>query len=192
MTPYKELTGEKREKFKKWLKQFQKENDRSPTIEEVYDEATKELQAQIDEKRKIQKFCEDMNDMEGSASAFTEIAELRKAQEACKYVPLPTATDKADGKALAVLGQMETQIVECLESIKKAETLKKEIESRFLQVMQDNNIKKWETDKLVVTRVLGGVQKKFDSKRFKEEQAEMYDKYVKDTTVSESIRFKTK
>ena len=151
-----------------------------------------ELQAQIDEKRKIQKFCEDMNDMEGSASAFTEIAELRKAQEACKYVPLPTATDKADGKALAVLGQMETQIVECLESIKKAETLKKEIESRFLQVMQDNNIKKWETDKLVVTRVLGGVQKKFDSKRFKEEQAEMYDKYVKDTTVSESIRFKTK
>lgn len=40
MTPCKELTGEKREKFKKWLKQFQKENDRSPTIEEVYDEAT--------------------------------------------------------------------------------------------------------------------------------------------------------
>lgn len=48
MTPYKELTGEKKEKFKKWLKQFQKENDRSPTIEEVYDEATKELQAQIE------------------------------------------------------------------------------------------------------------------------------------------------
>ena len=43
MTPYKELTGEKREKFKKWLKQFQKENDRSPTIEEVYDEATKTI-----------------------------------------------------------------------------------------------------------------------------------------------------
>lgn len=43
MTPYKELTGEKREEFKKWLKQFQKENDRSPTIEEVYDEATYEL-----------------------------------------------------------------------------------------------------------------------------------------------------
>jgi len=43
ITPYKELTGEKREKFKKWLKQFQKENDRSPTIEEVYDEVTKEL-----------------------------------------------------------------------------------------------------------------------------------------------------
>ena len=41
MTAYKELTGEKREKFEKWLKQFQKENDRSPTIEEVYDEAVR-------------------------------------------------------------------------------------------------------------------------------------------------------
>lgn len=49
MTAYKELTGEKREKFEKWLKQFQKENDRSPTIEEVYDEATKELEAQIEQ-----------------------------------------------------------------------------------------------------------------------------------------------
>lgn len=55
MTPYKELTGEKREKFKKWLKQFQKENDRSPTIEEVYDEATKELQAQIEKMKEMLK-----------------------------------------------------------------------------------------------------------------------------------------
>lgn len=47
MTPCKELTGEKREKFKKWLKQFQKENDRSPTIEEVYDETTRELDKKL-------------------------------------------------------------------------------------------------------------------------------------------------
>ena len=70
MTDYKELTGEKKEKFKKWLKQFQKENDRSPTIEEVYDEATKELEAQIEKMKCL------LNEIY-SEFGFSELVKIR-------------------------------------------------------------------------------------------------------------------
>ena len=70
MTEYKELTGEKKEKFKKWLKQFQKENDRSPTIEEVYDEATKELEAQIEKMKCL------LNEIY-SEFGFSELVKIR-------------------------------------------------------------------------------------------------------------------
>lgn len=152
-----------------------------------------DLQESIDEKRKVMKFCEDLNDAEGAASAFAEIAELQKEQERCKYVPpTPTPTAETNENANPIVKKMEGRLIACLAEIKKAETMKKELVSRFLQMMQENNAKKWETDNLVITRVLGGTQKKFDSERFKEEQAELYEKYLKDVTVSESIRFKIK
>ena len=100
-------------KFKKWLKQFQKENDRSPTIEEVYDEATKtivvehfEAYGQCRDSRRIadleNKLANVSYQLEGRE---VELKELQEELSACKF-------------AMAMSEKVEKQLREQIEKMK--------------------------------------------------------------------------
>ena len=63
-----------------------------------------------------------------------------------------------------------------LTELKKAEEL---LKSALLEEMTKRNIKKIETERLVITYVDESTRETFDSKRFKEEHKVMYDQYAR-------------
>lgn len=63
-----------------------------------------------------------------------------------------------------------------------------EIKEQLLKAMSEHNVKSWEVDKLKATRTPGTITETFDSKKFKEENPELYAKYLKKSSKKESIR----
>lgn len=81
----------------------------------------------------------------------------------------------------------EQKLVDALnESIK----IKKEM---LLKEMEDKNILKInDTDTLNINYIAPSERETFDSKKFREENSDLYDKYVKFSPVKSSIRVKLK
>lgn len=98
------------------------------------------------------------------------------------------------------IGQNEISIVakqvEKLElqiaSFKQLEEQYKAMKNKLYQLMEEYDIKKWETDRVVITRVLPGKRKSFDSTRFKKEHPELAQQYIKVSPTTGSIRIKLK
>ena len=83
--------------------------------------------------------------------------------------------------------------------IKQYDSLKKEAEAKrdiikqaIITAMKDNGLTSFENDKLKITYVAPIVKKTIDSKKLKAEQPDLYEKYSKETTQSESIRITLK
>lgn len=80
----------------------------------------------------------------------------------------------------------EQKLVDALnESIKN----KKEM---LLKEMEDKNILKIDTDTLNINYIAQSERETFDSKRFREDNPDLYDEYVKFSPVKSSIRVKVK
>lgn len=62
----------------------------------------------------------------------------------------------------------------------------------LMEEMQDKGIMKIETDDVVISYIAESERETFDSKKFREDYPDMYDEYVKFTTVKPSVRIKTK
>ena len=58
--------------------------------------------------------------------------------------------------------------------------------------MEQNNIIKLETDELAITYVAPTDRESFDSKSFKADHQDLYDEYVKMSSVKSSVRLKVK
>jgi outer membrane protein assembly factor BamA len=58
--------------------------------------------------------------------------------------------------------------------------------------MDEYDIKKWETDKLLITRVLPGQRESFDSTKFKKDYPDLAEQYKKISKVAGSVRIKVK
>lgn len=79
-------------------------------------------------------------------------------------------------------------IVQIIKSQKMMDEQKKDIESRLLALMQEYNVKKWESDALVITRVLPSTRTTIDTKALKADHPELVKEYEKTTTTKESIK----
>jgi len=79
-------------------------------------------------------------------------------------------------------------LVQIIKSQKMMEEQKKDIESRLLALMQEYNVKKWESDALVITRVLPSTRTTIDTKALKADHPELVKEYEKTTTTKESIK----
>lgn len=80
----------------------------------------------------------------------------------------------------------EQKLVDALnESIK----IKKEM---LLKEMEDKNILKIDTDTLNINYIAPSERETFDSKKFREENSDLYDEYVKFSPVKSSVRVKLK
>lgn len=124
---------------------------------------------------------------EGDRYAIVEKIEyLERELAKCSFVPQVTE------KAVSPYVSMENKFIELLQTIKRYEEAKKELEGKFLEVMRKQNDIKWETERLSIARVLPTTRKSFDSKRFEQEHPDLYQEYVKESAVKESIRITLK
>jgi hypothetical protein len=85
-----------------------------------------------------------------------------------------------------------SELTKILEIEKKAKERKEEIKNQILKEMAYKNIKKIETDDLTITYKEQTEQERFDSIKFKKEHKDMYDEYIKFTTVKSSLLIKLK
>lgn len=81
---------------------------------------------------------------------------------------------------------------EVSKNIAKFEKAIKEIKQNILTEMENKNILKLETDDLMITYIAPAERETFDSKKFREENSDLYDEYVKFSPVKSSIRVKVK
>ena len=84
------------------------------------------------------------------------------------------------------------QIAEFERQIKLLEEQEKKLKQAILDEMEAKGFIKVETDAIAITYVAATDREKFDSKRFREEHADLYDEYVSMTQVKPSIRIKLK
>ena len=93
---------------------------------------------------------------------------------------------------IQVIADLELYIAECEAGLKIYKERQDTIKQALLKAMQDNNIQKWETDNISVTRKAEYTRKSVDSKKLQAEYPQAYENCLKETTVKESILFKMK
>ena len=91
-------------------------------------------------------------------------------------------------EALMVPPEITTAIANLL----KAEAAAKEMKERLRELMEANNITKWECDDFVASISKASVATSFDSAAFKKADPETYEKYLKTTTRKGSFKITAK
>ena len=74
----------------------------------------------------------------------------------------------------------------------KLKVKKESLTLSLLEEMKDKGIKKIETPDVVISYIEESERETLDSKRFREENPDLYDEYVKFTPVKASVRIKAK
>lgn len=103
------------------------------------------------------------------------------------FISFPAET--SDNVALLAVQDKLIQVLTTIDKCKKMET---ELKQRLLDAMKEANVKKWESDKIVVSRVVGGTSQIFDATKFKAENGDLYNQYLKTTEKKDSLRIKIK
>jgi predicted phage-related endonuclease len=115
----------------------------------------------------------------------------------CEY--LKEKPDMTESEFMSI-GQNEIQVlanqVEKLEfqiaNFKKVEEEYKAMKEKLHQAMEEYDIKKWETDNVVITRILPGNRESFDSTKFKKDYPDLAEQYKKTSKTAGSVRIKLK
>lgn len=76
--------------------------------------------------------------------------------------------------------ELEMQIKELTEK-------RKELSEGLLRIMAENNTKSYKGDYITLSRKTASTRETLDAKKFQEEHPEMYSKYVKTSTIKESL-----
>jgi len=97
----------------------------------------------------------------------------------------PQATEEAN---LAVLTGIEEAIITFKAAIVDYEAKKDAIISGITAKMEEMGIKKWETEKIIVTKIDPTTRETLDTKKLKEEMPEIFGKYAKASAVKGGIR----
>lgn len=95
-------------------------------------------------------------------------------------------------KLVARVERFELEMIEFEKKTKVLKEQQKEYRELLYQKMEENDIKKIDTGDIVITRVLPTVRKSVDSTKLKKEQPDIYDQYLKESTIKGSIRIKEK
>ena len=91
--------------------------------------------------------------------------------------------------------ELTNEGIKFIKKIQKAklelEKMESELKAQFLDKMETNGIKNFVSNDgtFKVTYVAETTSKKFDSKRFKEEQPDLYNEYLKESTTKSYVRF---
>lgn len=88
--------------------------------------------------------------------------------------------------------EVSKKVAEFEKAIKEIKEKEEELKQNILSEMESKNILKLETDDLTITYIAPSERETFDSKKFREENSDLYDEYVKFSPVKSSIRVKVK
>lgn len=87
---------------------------------------------------------------------------------------------------------VSSKLAEFERMAKEIKTKQDELKQRILEEMEAHGLLKVETDDLTITYVAPTSRETFDSKAFRKDNPDLYDEYVKISTVSASVRMKVK
>ena len=117
-----------------------------------------------------------------------EVIELLNCErQGMQYIRKDVATVE-DEKAIEVVRQMSEVLVEIAELEAKRDAFKQQLEGMFEQY----GVEKWDNEYFTISRVDAYTKEVFESKKLKEDDIDLYNKYVKQTEVKPSIRIKLK
>lgn len=90
-----------------------------------------------------------------------------------------------DGGLIADAGD---KIIEFETQIKKLQALEKEFKEELLKQMKERKVKTIAYKNLTISFCKGSIREEFDKKKFKEENEDLYNKYVSINETKDSIR----
>ena len=99
---------------------------------------------------------------------------------------------KFENNVLVLDKETSQKIAEFEKAIKDMQEKEKALKEAILNEMEAKNIIKIDTPELSITYVAETSKETFDTKSFKAENPDLYDSYVKMTTVKPSLRLKVK
>lgn len=88
--------------------------------------------------------------------------------------------------------EVSKKVAEFEKALKEIKEKEEKLKQNILSEMEIKNILKLETDDLTITYIAPAERETFDSKKFREENSDLYDEYVKFSPVKSSIRVKVK
>lgn len=100
---------------------------------------------------------------------------------------------EAEERAAEALMAIETKVVALKEEIEAYETEKKALIANVMEFMKSHNIKKWElSERLSFTYTASTTRLSLDGTRLKVEQPTLYNQYLKESAVKESLKINIK
>jgi putative phage-type endonuclease len=93
---------------------------------------------------------------------------------------------------LAMVAKQIEKLELQLANFKEVEKQHKEMKKKLYDLMDEYDIKKWETDNIVITRKLPTTRTSVDTKRLKEERPDIFEAFTKVSKVSGSVVIKLK
>ena len=92
----------------------------------------------------------------------------------------------------ANIKQVELEVVQIEQEAKRLEARSKELRAGLLELMQQNNVKKWEGEHIVLTRKEASVRTTLDTAKVKSKYPDVYAECTKESKTSESLMIKIK
>lgn len=92
----------------------------------------------------------------------------------------------------SVIPEMEGLIVDVETRLKRLTEQKKALVDGLMRAMVKEGLYSWKGDKISITRKTATTRKSFDKEAFDKDYPNVYDKYIKETPVSESLLIKIK
>ena len=86
----------------------------------------------------------------------------------------------------------ENKIISIEKEISRLKAVQDELKKSLLAELEAKGLIKVETDNLVISYIAPSDRETFDSKRFRDDNPDLYDEYVKISPVKSSIRLKVK
>lgn len=93
---------------------------------------------------------------------------------------------------LAEIVQVEHAIINLQLQLKKLEEAKQQLSEKLIEVMGEQQVKKFENENLTITYKAPYIKKGLDTKLLQKEQPDIYKKYQKETEVKASVLIKVK
>ena len=97
-----------------------------------------------------------------------------------------------DGNAAILNPAISAQIAEFERAVKEIKEREEELKARILAEMERNNIIKLDTPEVSISYVAEFDRETLDTKSLRKEHPDLYDSYVRISTVKPSIRIKIK
>ena len=92
----------------------------------------------------------------------------------------------------ANIRQVELEIAAIEREQKWMKSRSEELKSGLLKLMQENGVKKWEGEHIILTLKEGSVRKSLDSSKVKADYPDVYYECLKESEVAESLTIRLK
>lgn len=112
------------------------------------------------------------------------------AEEAKAMIDADKRGEIYQRNTLSIPPKVIDAIIEVEQQIKSLKEQEREFRDKLLQMMQEQNIKSFKSDKLILTRKLSSVSERLDTSKLKAEFPEIYSKCLKQVITEETLMIK--